>query len=153
MYKKISGEGVVPPHPTTPHPLGALILTPSAWQLAPLPVNSGDATGAACRVEWEILTIYGRFSLLVLHFNAESPPYFCLWFVWPTDLPHASTTAMIIFTKFEVDMTIHCQVIAFLLPIRCGLLTLNSFHTWWVTWSTIPPSLKILRLLFLSYES
>ena len=51
---------------------------------------------------------------------AECPPYFYFRFVWPTDLesiPHASTTAWIIPTKFEVDMTIHCRVIAFCLPL------------------------------------
>jgi len=39
------------------------------------------------------------------------------WFVWPTDLEsisHASTLTSIIATKIEVDMTIHCRVIAFL---------------------------------------
>jgi len=48
---------------------------------------------------------------------AECPPYFYFRFVWPTDLesiPHASTPTSAISTKFEVDMTIHCRVIAFL---------------------------------------
>ena len=48
-------------------------------------------------------------------------PYFHFRFVWPTDLesiPHASTPTSIIPTKFEVDMTIHCRVIAFCLLIR-----------------------------------
>ena len=48
---------------------------------------------------------------------AECPPYFYFRFVWPTDLesiPHASTPTSKIPTKFEVDMTIHCRVIAFL---------------------------------------
>ena len=38
-------------------------------------------------------------------------------FVRPTDveiIPHALTATSIIPTKFEVDMTIHCRVIAFL---------------------------------------
>ena len=55
-------------------------------------------------------------------------------------------------TKFEVDTTIRCLVIALLLLI-CYVtlwpcpLTLVSSHTWWVTWSTPPPpSLKILRI-------
>jgi len=46
---------------------------------------------------------------------AEWPPYFYFRFVWPTDLesiPHASTPTSIVPTKFEVDMTIHCRVIA-----------------------------------------
>ena len=48
---------------------------------------------------------------------AECPPYFYFRFVSPTDLesiPHASTPTSIIPTKFEVDMTTHCRVIAFL---------------------------------------
>ena len=57
-------------------------------------------------------------------------------------------------TKFEVDTTIRCRVIALLLLIRYvtlwpwpfDLLTLVSGHTWRVTWSTPPPSLKILWL-------
>ena len=47
------------------------------------------------------------------------PPYVYFRFVWPTDLEsiaHASTPTSIIPTKFEVDMTIHCRVIAFLSP-------------------------------------
>ena len=53
--------------------------------------------------------------------------------------------------KFEVDMTIHCWVIAFLRTICYvtlwpGPLTLNSCHTWQVIWPTLPPSLKTLRL-------
>ena len=48
---------------------------------------------------------------------AEYPPYFYFRFVSPTGLesiPHASTPTSIIHTKFEVDMTTHCRVIAFL---------------------------------------
>ena len=55
--------------------------------------------------------------------------------------------------KFEVDMTTHCWVIAFfadtlhdLVTLTFDLLTLNSCHTWQVTWPTLPPSLKTLRL-------
>ena len=48
---------------------------------------------------------------------AECPPYFYFRVVWPTDqesIPHASTPTSIIPARFEVDMTIHCRVIAFL---------------------------------------
>jgi len=88
---------------------------------------------------------------------AECPPYFYFRFVWPTDLesiPHASTPTSKIPTKFEVDMTIHCRVIAFLsaetsrdlVTLTFDLLTLSSWLTWRVTWPTLPPSLKTLRL-------
>jgi len=88
----------------------------------------------------------------------ECPPYFYFRFIWPTDLesiPHASTPiTLIISTKFEVDMTIHCRVTVFLsadtsrdlVTLTFDLLTLSSCHTWRVTWSTLPPSLKTLRL-------
>ena len=33
-----------------------------------------------------------------------------------------------------------------LVTLTFDLLTLNSCHTWRVTWPTLPPSLKILRL-------
>ena len=90
---------------------------------------------------------------------AKSLSYFYFQFVWSTDLesiPHVSTSTAIISTQFEVDMTIHCRVITFLLLIRYVTswpwpLTLNSFHTWRVTWPTLSPSLKTL-LLFLSYN-
>ena len=67
---------------------------------------------------------------------------------------HASTPTLIIPTKFEVDMTIHCRVTVFLfddtsrdlVTLTFDLLTLNSCLTWRVTWPTLPPSLKILRL-------
>jgi len=71
-----------------------------------------------------------RFSIRVQNFSdlatfsvdfcilyAEYPPYFYFRFVWPTDLeslPHASTPTSTIPTRFEVDMTINCRVIAFL---------------------------------------
>jgi len=60
--------------------------------------------------------------------RAECPPYFNFRFVWPTDLeriPHASTSTSIILTKFEVDMTIHCRVIAF-----CQLTCYVTWRTW-----------------------
>ena len=89
---------------------------------------------------------------------AEYPAYFYFRFVSPTGLesiPHASTPSSIIQTKFEVDMTTHCRVIAFLSVntsrdlVTFDLLTLNSCHAWRVTWPTLSPSLKTLRL---SYE-
>jgi len=52
---------------------------------------------------------------------AECPPYFYFRFVGPIDresIPHTSTPTSIIPTKFEVDMSIPCQVIAFCLLIR-----------------------------------
>jgi len=56
--------------------------------------------------------------------------------------------------KFEVYMTIHCRVIAFLsadtsrdfVTLTFDLLTLNSCTAWRVTWPTLLPSLKILHL-------
>jgi len=88
---------------------------------------------------------------------ADFPPYFYFRFLWPTDLksiPHASTPTSIIPTRFEVDMTIHCRVIAFLsadksrdlVTLTFDLLTLNSYHTWRVTWPTLPQRLKTLWL-------
>jgi len=60
---------------------------------------------------------------------AEYPPYFYFRFVWPTDLeslPHASTPTSTISTRFEVDMTINCRVIAFLsADTSCDLVTLT----------------------------
>ena len=35
-----------------------------------------------------------------------------------------------------------------MVTLTFDLLTLNSCHTWRVTWSTLPPSLKTLRLFF-----
>ena len=67
---------------------------------------------------------------------------------------HASTPTSIIPTKFEVDMTIHCRVIAFLsadtsrdfVTLTFDLLTLNRCCAWRVTLPTVLPSLKTLRL-------
>ena len=58
---------------------------------------------------------------------------------------------MTVSTKFEVDMTIRCLVIAAdtlrdLVTLTFDLLTLVRGRTWRVTRSTPPPSLKILRL-------
>jgi len=51
-------------------------------------------------------------------------------------------------------MTIHCRVTAFLsadtsrdlVTLTFDLLTLSSCHTWRVTWPTLSPSLKTIRL-------
>ena len=88
----------------------------------------------------DLATFYVVFCLLY----AECPPYFYFRFVWPTDLksiPHASTPTSIIPARFEVDMTIHCRVIAFfsadtsrdLVILTFDLLTLNICHAWRVT--------------------
>jgi len=64
---------------------------------------------------------------------ADCPPYFYFRFVWPTDLEsilHASTPTSIIPTKFEVDMTTHCRVIAFCLLIRHVTLWLWPLTFW-----------------------
>jgi len=101
----------------------------------------------------DITTFYVDFCILY----SECPPYFYFRFVWPTDLesiPHASTPTSTITTKFEVDMTIHCRVIAFLsadtlrdfVTLTFYLLTLNSCCAWRVTWPTLLPSLKTLCL-------
>jgi len=68
-------------------------------------------------LECKISAIWRRFAVDFCILYAECPPYFYFRFAWPTDpesIPHASTPTSIIPTKFEVDMTIHCQVIAFL---------------------------------------
>ena len=61
--------------------------------------------------------------------------------------------AVTVATKFEVDTTIRCVIAADtlrdLVTLTFDLLTLVSGHTWRVTWSTPPPSLKILRLCIL----
>ena len=75
----------------------------------------------------DLATFYVDFC--IEHF--ECPPYFYFRFVWPTDLesiPHASIPTSIIFTKFEVDMTIHCWVLAFL-----SADTSRDFVTWLLT--------------------
>jgi len=107
-------------------------------------------------LECKISTICNVFRWFLLLY-AECPPYFYFRFVSPTGLesiPHALIPTSIIPTKFEVDMTTHCRVIAFLsvdtsrdlVTLTFDLLTLNSCHAWRVTWPTLPPSLKTLRL-------
>jgi len=97
------------------------------------------------------------FSVVFCILYAECPAYFYIRFVWPTDLestPHVSTPTSIIPARFEVDMTIHCRVIAFLsadtsrdlVTLAFDLLTFNIRHSWRVTWTTLPPSMKTLRL-------
>jgi len=105
-----------------------------------------------------------RFAIKVLNFGdlatfsvdfcilySQCPPYFYFRSVQSTDLqsvPHTSTPTSIIPTKFEVDMCIHCWVIAFLsadpsrdhVTLTSDLLTLNSCSVWRVTWPTLPPS-------------
>jgi len=111
-----------------------------------------------CRIS----AIWRRFPLIFVFLYAECPPYFYFRFVWPTNLesiPHASTPTSIIPTRFEVDMTINCRVIAFLYAdtsrdlatLIFDLMTLNRCHTWRVTWPTFPPSMKTLYTPILSW--
>jgi len=106
-----------------------------------------------CKKFGDLATFYVNYCILY----SECSPYFYFRFVWPTDLesiPHASTPTSIIPTKFEVDMTIHCRVTAFLyadtsrdlVTLTFVLLTLNSCPTWRVTCPILPPSLKTLWL-------
>ena len=108
-------------------------------------------------LERKISAIWRHFPFIFAFLYAEYPPYFYFRFVWPTDLesiPHASTATLIISTMFEVDMTIHCRVTAFLsadtsrdlVTLTFDFLTLSSCHTWRVTWPNLPPCLKTLRL-------
>jgi len=98
-----------------------------------------------CRLHFPIrvqnFSDLATFSVDFCILYADFPPYFYFQFVWPTDLksiPHASTPTSIIPTRFEVDMTIHCRVIAFLsadtsrdlVTLTFDLLSLNSYHTW-----------------------
>jgi len=104
-------------------------------------------------------------SILAFFICAECPSYFYFRFVWPTDLesiPHASTPTSIIPTKFQVDMTIHYRVIAFLsadtsrdlVTLTFDPLTLNSCRALRVT-SHDQPCHEVWRLYaypFLTYE-
>ena len=77
----------------------------------------------------------------------------CLTY-WPRKCTTRVDPTLILSTKFEVDLTIHCRVTAFLsadtsrdlVTLTFDFLTLSSCHTWRVTWPTLQPSLKTLRL-------
>ena len=60
---------------------------------------------------------FATFSVDYCILYSECPPYLYFPFVWPTDLESiqlASARTLIIPTKFEIGMCIHCRVIAFL---------------------------------------
>ena len=72
----------------------------------------------------------------------------CLTY-WPRKYTTRVDPTLIILTKFEVDMCIHCRVIAFLSADTSRdivTLTLSIRNAWRVTWPTLPPSMKTLRL-------
>ena len=106
----------------------------------------------------DLTTFYDNYCILY----SECPPYFYFRFVWPTDLesiPHASTHTSIIPTKFEVDMTIHCRVIAFLSADTSRDLVTLTFWPWTATvhgGSRDQPCYQVWRphaYPFLIYES
>jgi len=95
---------------------------------------------------------------------AECAPYFYFRSSWPTDLESVSRDAHLavtVSTKFEVNTTndhrlprysvIAADMLRDLVTLTFDLLTLVSGHTWRVTWTTPPPSLKILRLSVLEF--
>jgi len=103
--------------------------------------------------ECKILAIWRRIPLIFAFLYSECPPYFYFRFVCPTDLesiPHAPTRTLIIPTKFEVYMTLHRRIIAFLsadtsrdlVTLTFDLFTLNSCSAWRVTRPTFPPNQK-----------
>jgi len=73
---------------------------------------------------------------------------------WPSKYITCVDPTSIIPTKFKVDMTIRCRVIAFLsadtardlVTLISDFLILNSCPAWRVTWPTLPPITKTLRL-------
>jgi len=74
---------------------------------------------------------------------AECPPYFYFCSSWPTDLESASRNAclaMNVSTKFEVDTTIRCLVIALLLQIR--YVTLWHWPLSFRPWAVVNPYTK-----------
>ena len=89
---------------------------------------------------------------------AESLPYFYFRFVWPTDLKsmlQVATLTAIISNKFEVDTTIYCWVIAYLLLIHSMTVWASALTFWpWTFdlssagWDVLPvtcwPNLKFL---------
>ena len=103
---------------------------------------------------------FGDFATFYVDFCIwyfECPPYFYFWFVWPTpdleSIPHASTPTSIIPTQFEVDMTIHCRVIAFLsADTSSDFVTSNSCCAWRVTCPTCHQVWRPYACPFLSYE-
>jgi len=73
---------------------------------------------------------------------------------WPRKYTTRVDLTSIIPTKFEVDMTVNCWVMAFSsadtsrdpVTLTTDLLTLNRCHTWRVTCPTSPLSMNTLRL-------
>jgi len=97
-----------------------------------------------CPVRVQNFGDLATFSVDFCILYAEFPPYFYFRFVLPTELesiPHTLTPTAIISTKFEVDMTIDCRIIAFLsadtsrdlVTLTYDLLIFNSCCTWRVT--------------------
>ena len=92
--------------------------------------------------------IFAFYMLNVRHISTSG-----LFDYWPRRYITRDDPTSIILTKFEVDMTIRCRVIAFLsadtardlVTLTFDLLTLNSCPAWRVTWPTLPPSMKTLR--------
>jgi len=90
------------------------------------------------------------FSVEFCILYSECPPCFYFRFVWHTDLksiPHASTPSLKLIWPSAAELQRFCLLIR---HVTCYVtfvfLTLNSCHTWRVTWSTLPPSMKTLRL-------
>jgi len=95
--------------------------------------------------------------------ETENPPYFYFWCSSPTDLEsesHVYPLVMKVSTSLKMIGYDHplpsysfiaadtfCDLVTVTFDFfTFDILTLVSSHTRWVTWSTLPPSLKILRL-------
>jgi len=111
----------------------------------------------------DLVTFAVDFCILYACPPFECPPYFYFRFVWPTDLesiPHTSTPTLIIPTKFEVDMTIHYRVIAFLsadmsrdfVTLTFDCLTSNSWSTWGLRAQPCHQVWRPYAYPFMSYE-
>jgi len=119
---------------------------------------------AVIKMELSGNTVYGpvlKTTQLSAHAQNHASPERCrksftMIFLGDHDIPLTGsnfgnmTVFRAIFSHiFTAHMTIRCLVIAadtLRDRVTFDLLTLVSGHTWRVTWSTPPPSLKILRL-------
>ena len=77
---------------------------------------------------------------------------FLLRFVWPTDLesiPHVDNSHQV-WSWYDHQLPSYsvfvCRYGSDLVNLNFDLFTVTSCHAWWVTWPTLPPSMKTLRL-------
>ena len=121
-----------------PTPIRSWVTSYNASHWVPLKMRTRPLSMR--RITWPVSRV-----LKQLHIWTPQPRFaYSLYnFYW------ATTTIKVVYSRpSPMVKPLTAYFLRDLVTLTCNLLTLNSCRTWRVTWPTLPPNLKTLRLFF-----